>query len=92
VNLNFSGTVVLDFKDFSHRNACKNGFLYCGPYPSQRTMILINLFLCYMSESFFVNFKFSGSVILDRKINDFPYIKHVKMVFIIVAQNYPWGL
>ena len=51
VNLNFSGLVVLEkknFKDISYINTCKNGFPYCGLTQPLGAMILTNLNLHYV--------------------------------------------
>jgi hypothetical protein len=53
VNLNFSGSVVLEkkiLKYFFYINICKNGFPYCGPTLPPGAMILTNLNLHYRRD------------------------------------------
>jgi hypothetical protein len=63
------------FKYFSYIKACKNNFPYCGPHMTPRGQTCF----CTMSESFHVNFSFSGSVVLEKKIvKIFSYINTCK--------------
>ena len=84
VNLNFPGPVVLEkkiFKDFSYINTCKHGFPYCGPsWPPGPWFEQI--WICTMSASFHLNLKFSGLVVLEKKIfKHFSYINTCKNGF-----------
>ena len=73
VNLNFSGSVVLEkkiFKDFSYISTCKNGLPYCGPIQPPGAMILTNLNLHYVKK-LPCKFELFWQVVLEKKIFQF---------------------